>query len=148
MVDILHRVGVQTPTPAKVYEALTDVDALAGWWTTDTKGSGEVGGVLEFRFPPFGGFDLEVVEAVPDKRVSWRVTDGPEEWVGTTIEWDLRQDGDWTIVLFAQRGWAEPVEFMHHCSTKWATFLLSMRSLVETGTGSPAPDDVRISDWH
>ena len=26
---------------------------------------------------------------------------------------------------------------MHHCSTKWATFLVSLKSLVETGTGSP-----------
>jgi hypothetical protein len=25
--------------------------------------------------------------------------------------------------------WKEPVEFMHHCGTKWATFLLSLRDL-------------------
>jgi uncharacterized protein YndB with AHSA1/START domain len=148
MVDILHRVGALTPTPRAAYDALTDAAGLAGWWTAETSGDGEVGGVLRFRFPPIGGFDMEVVEAVPDKRVSWRVVDGPEEWVGTTIEWDLRQDGDWTIVLFAHRGWAEPVEFMHHCSTKWATFLMSLKALVETGTGAPAPDDVAVSDWH
>ena len=76
-----------------------------------------------------------------DEKVSWRVVDGPEEWVGTTIDWDLRQDGDWTIVNFAHQGWREPVEFMHHCSTKWATFLLSLKSMVETGEGSPAPHD-------
>ena len=148
VVDILHRVGVRTTSPEKVYDALTDVGALAGWWTEDTQGSGAVGGVLEFRFPPVGGFDMEVVEAVPDKRVAWRVVDGPQEWIGTTVDWDLRQDGDWTIVLFSHRGWAEPVEFMHHCSTKWATFLMSLKSLVETGAGAPAPDDVVISDWH
>jgi hypothetical protein len=37
---------------------------------------------------------------------------------------------------------------MDHCSTKWATFLLSLKSLVETGRGAPAPNDVRIGDWH
>ena len=36
---------------------------------------------------------------------------------------------------------------MHHCSTKWAIFLMSLKSLVETGKGSPGPDDVRIGDW-
>ena len=41
MPDILHRVGVLTPTPEKVYEALTTVDGLAGWWTQDTRGSGD-----------------------------------------------------------------------------------------------------------
>lgn len=147
MVDILHRIGVKTSTPENVYDALTTVEGLAGWWTADTKGSGDVGGVLEFRFAA-GGFDMEVVELRPGERVAWRVVDGPEEWIGTTIDWDLRQDGDYTIVLFRHQGWKEPVEFMHHCSTKWATFLMSLKALVETGTGQPAPHDVRISNWH
>jgi hypothetical protein len=37
---------------------------------------------------------------------------------------------------------------MHHCSTKWAIFLMSLKSLVETGQGSPSPDDTQIGDWH
>lgn len=108
MVDILHRVGVKTPTPEKVYHALTFVEGLAGWWTDDTKGSGDVGGVLEFRFPS-GGVDMEVIELRPSERVRWRVVDGPEEWIGTTIDWGLRQNGDYTIVLFKHQGWQEPV---------------------------------------
>ena len=148
MVDILHRVGIEHATPEKVYDALTTVDGLAGWWTHDTKGSGDVGGRLEFRFPPVGGFDMEVVEARPAETVGWRVADGPQEWIGTTVNWNLRTEGDFTIVMFAHRGWSEPVEFMHHCSTKWGTFLMSLKALLETGVGAPAPRDVVISDWH
>ena len=148
MADILHRIGVLTESPEKVYDALTTVDGLAGWWTTETSGDAGPGGVVAFRFPPVGGFDMEVLEAVPGKKVTWRVADGPEEWLGTTIDWELRQDGDYTIVLFKHEGWREPVEFMHHCSTKWGSFLMSLKSLVETGEGAPAPRDVEISDWH
>ena len=148
MADILHRIGVEHSTPERVYDALTTLDGLSGWWTEKTSGETGVGGVIEFRFPPVGGFDMEVLDLRPAERVTWRVVDGPEEWIGTTIDWELRRDGDYTIVLFAHRGWAEPVEFMHHCSTKWATFLMSLKSLVETGEGQPAPRDVRISDWH
>jgi uncharacterized protein YndB with AHSA1/START domain len=148
MVDILHRVGVETSTPDAVYDALTTIDGLAGWWTEDTKGSADVGGVIAFRFPPVGGFDMEVVEARPNERVVWRVVDGPEEWVGTTIDWDLKQSGEHTIILFQHQGWKEPVEFMYHCSTKWGSFLLSLKALIETGEGAPAPRDVQISDWH
>jgi len=148
VVDILHRVGVTTSTPQRVYAAITSIDGLASWWTEDTKGSSDVGGVIEFRFPPVGGFDMEVVQSSPSERVVWRVADGPEEWVGTTIEWDLRQDGDYTIVMFTHRDWKEPGEFMHHCSTKWGQFLMSLKSWVESGAGQPAPRDVQISDWH
>ena len=137
MVDILHKVGVKS-SPDDVYEALTTRDGLAGWWTEDTNGTAEVGGVLEFRFEQ-GGFDMEVLELEPAKRVQWLVTDGPEEWKGTHVNWELNQDGDYTTVLFKHEGWKEPVEFMHHCSTKWATYLMSLKQLVETGTGALAP---------
>jgi uncharacterized protein YndB with AHSA1/START domain len=147
MVDILHSVGVKAPAPEKVYDVLTTIDGLAGWWTDETSGDGDAGGTVAFRFGDKGGFDMEVLEAVPGKSVSWRVVGGPPEWVGTTIDWQLRQDGDWTRILFAHRGWAEPVEFMHHCSTKWGTFLMSLKALVETGEGAPAPRDLRITDW-
>jgi len=144
MVDILHRVGVSTPSPDKVYEALTTIEGLAGWWTDDTTGTAEVGGVVQFRFPP-GGFDMEVVEQRPNESVEWKVVDGPEEWIGTTVNWQLHQDGDYTIVMFRHQDWREPVEFMHHCSTKWATYLMSLKSLVETGKGAPAPRDVHVA---
>jgi len=144
MVDILHRVGVKAPSPDKVYDALTTIDGLAGWWTDDTKGSTDNGGVIEFRFPP-GGFDMKVVDQRPNESVQWLVVDGPEEWVGTTVDWQLRQDGEYTIVMFKHQDWKEPVEFMHHCSTKWATYLMSLKSLVETGQGAPAPRDVHVA---
>ena len=81
---------------------------------------------------------MEVLELRPSERVAWRVVGGPEEWIGTTVEWDLRQDGDYTIVLFKHQGWKEPVEFMNHCSTKWGSYLMGLKSLVETGEGRRA----------
>jgi len=145
MVDILHKVGILS-SHNDVYDALTTVDGLAGWWTDDTRGDTTVGGTLEFRFAP-GGFDMRVTELQPAQQVRWLVIDGPEEWIGTTISWDLKQEGDYTTVLFKHQGWKEPVDFMHHCSTKWAVYLLSLKSLVETGKGAPAPRDVKIDSW-
>ncbi|UOX91578.1 SRPBCC domain-containing protein [Amycolatopsis sp. FBCC-B4732] len=145
--DILHRIGVQNATPDKVYEALTTIDGLAGWWTEKTEGETGVGDVIAFRFIP-GGFDMKVIELDPARLVRWEVVDGPPEWIGTTIRWDLEQRDDYTIVLFKHEGWREAVEFMHHCSTKWAIYLMSLKQLVETGEGAPAPRDVMISDWH
>jgi uncharacterized protein YndB with AHSA1/START domain len=146
MVDILHRIGV-TSSPDNVYAALTTVQGLAGWWTADTSGDGDVGGVLQFRFEP-GGFDMKVLEAEPAQAVLWEVVDGPVEWIGTQVRFELTEEDGFTIVLFSHEGWREPVEFMHHCSTKWAIFLMSLKKLVETGKGDPAPYDVRISNWH
>jgi uncharacterized protein YndB with AHSA1/START domain len=147
MVDILHRVGAVAPLET-VYAAVATPEGIAGWWTTETTGTSEVGSTVITRFGDLGGFDLEVLQLDPEGRVRWLVTDGPPEWIGTQISWELRQDGAYTIVNFAHEGWREPVEFLHHCSTKWATFLLSLKAYAESGQGAPAPDDVQISDWH
>ena len=146
MVDILHKVGIKSASPDAVYRALTTVDGLAGWWTGDTRGDGKVGGVLQFRFGT-GGFDMRVLELEPGKRVRWQVIDGPGEWLGTTIGFEIRQDGDWTAVFFKHQGWQEPADFMHHCSTKWAVFLLSLQSLLETGAGAPWPNEIKLDSW-
>jgi hypothetical protein len=145
-VDILHKVGIKSSSLKAVYTALTTREGLSGWWTNDTRGDSKVGGVLEFRFGA-GGIDMKILELHPAERVLWQVVAGPEEWIGTQISFDLRQEGDWTIVLFKHQGWKEPVEFMHHCSTKWGVFLLSLKALLETGTGGPAPNDIKLDSW-
>src|SRR5262249_32650574 len=107
----------------------------------------KVCGIVQFRFGA-GGFDMEVVELQPATSVLWKVIDGPQEWIGTRISWELKQDDDYIIVLMKHTDWKEPVEFMHHCSTKWAIFIMSMKSLLENGKGAPNPVDVKIDNWN
>jgi uncharacterized protein YndB with AHSA1/START domain len=137
MPDILHRVGIAAK-PERVFEALTTIEGLRGWWVSETAGDPEIGGTIDFGF-----CTMKVLEATP-KRVHWRCVSGSPEWVGTEVTFDLAWKDEQTIVLFKHAGWTEPVEFMHHCSTKWATFLLSLRDLLEKGAGRPAPRDVKI----
>ncbi len=146
MPDILHKVGIKSSSPTAVYQALTTLDGLSAWWTTDAQGESRIGGVLQFRFGD-GGFDMKVLELDPGRRVSWQVIDGPAEWIGTRISFEIAQRGDWTIVLFKHAGWKEPVEFMHHCSTKWGVFLLSLKALLETGKGRPWPNEIKLDSW-
>ncbi|AMN43875.1 SRPBCC family protein [Rhodoplanes sp. Z2-YC6860] len=145
MSDILHRVGVKSP-PRDTYKALSTRDGLAGWWTTDTKGDCDVGSVIKFQFGERGFIDMKVLELAPAKRVLWQVTGGPGEWIGTKVSFDLAPEDDFTVVRFKHQGWKEPSEFMDHCSTKWATFLMSMKSLVETGRGAPYPNDIHVAN--
>jgi len=121
MVDILHRVGIKS-SPAEVYKALATREGVAGWWTNNTQGESKVGGVLRFTFSAgdaeIGGFEMKVLELQPAQRVLWQVVGGPQEWLGTKVSFELKQESDYTIVLFKHQDWKEPVEFMHHCSTK------------------------------
>ncbi len=143
MVDILHRIGVKDVTPEAAYQAIATRDGIASWWIGGTTGDDTVGGTLDF------GADIKakVAELRPAQRIDWEVVQGPDEWIGTHITFELSRTDEWAIVLFKHEGWKEPVEFMHHCSTKRASFLLSLKKYVETGKGDPSPNDVAISNW-
>jgi len=152
MVDIIHRIGIKAPV-AQVYSALTTLDGLAHWWTDAVKGDTQVGGKIEFRFLTktgelLGGMVMEVQELGENTDVRWRCVEGPAEWVGTEITFQLSEEDNQTIVLFGHRNWREAVESMAHCSMKWATFLLSLREYVETGQGKPSPHDLKIDNWN
>ncbi len=149
MADILHKIGIKNSSLDKVYRVLTTRDGLAGWWTTNTTGEGDqVGKIVVFRFGDKGGFDMKVTQLQAPHQVTWEVTDGPQEWIGTTIHFELKQEEDYIILLFQHLNWREPVEFMYHCSTKWAIFLMSLKALVETGKGNPDPNDIKIDNWN
>jgi uncharacterized protein YndB with AHSA1/START domain len=139
MPDIVHRVGINGP-PSKVYDVLTSIEGARGWWDSSAKGDARAGGVITF----FKTVDMKVIEAKPNELVRWRCTRGPEEWMNTEVIFQLVYKQDQTFVLFTHADWKKPIEFMHHCSTKWATFLLSLKALIETGKGRPAPDEVMV----
>lgn len=152
MVDIIHRVGIVAPI-SEVYNALATVEGIAAWWTEATTGTSAVGKTIHVQFntkegEEIGGMDMRVEELVPDNKVRWHFTGGPEEWIGTDVTFDLNTEGDHTIVRFGHRNWKEAVEFTEHCSMKWALFLLSLKALVETGKGKPSPDDIKIDNWN
>ena len=98
MADICIELESRHPR-SKVYEALATRDGLAGWWTIDTKGESKPGDVLRFRFSAdgreIGGFDMKVLDLRPAAQVLWQVTEGPAEWLGTKVSFDLKQEGDY-----------------------------------------------------
>ncbi len=138
MPNILHRIGIAAE-PMRVFDVLTTVEGIRGWWSSDTYGEASEGGAFQFRQNR-----LEVIHADPCL-VKWRYSGSAEDWVGTEIVFRLEWRDGQTMVLFSHEGWREPNEFMHHCSTKWATFLLSLKDLVEKDEGRPEPRDTKIA---
>jgi uncharacterized protein YndB with AHSA1/START domain len=142
MADIAHKITINAPRD-QVFRALTTLDGLAGWWTSTVGGESALGKVLEFRFGEHASH-MRVNDLDADRRVVWECTRSAPDWVGTQLTFDLSEEAGRTSLRFGHRGWQEAGDFFAHCSTKWATFLLSLRDYVETGAGRPFPRDVAI----
>jgi uncharacterized protein YndB with AHSA1/START domain len=152
MVNIIHRIGIKSPA-SNVYKVLSTIEGLANWWTEEVEGDEQIGGKIKFTFRTKTGeikgqMVMQVVELNPQKNVRWRCVEGPDEWIGTDITFELSQQDDQTIIIFGHRNWREAIEFTAHCSMKWAVFLLSLRDYVETGKGKPSPYDLKIDNWN
>jgi hypothetical protein len=152
MVDIIHRIGIRS-SANEVYKAISTIDGLANWWTEEVEGNEQVDGKIKFTFRSDTGdikgqMIMQIKELSLQKNVRWQCVDGPAEWIGTAITFDLSQQDDQIIIIFGHRNWREAIEFTAHCSMKWAVFLLSLREYVETGKGKPSPRDVKIDNWN
>jgi len=143
MAEIKHRVGI-SGSAQEIYSLLTTDAGLSKWWTTDTRGAGEPGSIIAFRFGDSGP-DFEVVELVTNRKVVWRHHgEMPPAWMGSEISFLLEETEKQTFVNFRHYNWQQSDDFLAHCSTKWAIFMMSIKSCIETGRGQPYPDDVHI----
>ena len=124
-----------------VFDAVATTEGLSEWWTRDgVRGRSSEGSELKFFFgQPEPSAVMEVARLDPEGIVNWNCVEGADEWVGTRISFNLTREGDETVVMFGHADWREPSEFMAHCSARWAYFLLSLKSLMETGRGTPLP---------
>jgi uncharacterized protein YndB with AHSA1/START domain len=128
--------------PARqVYAALTTLDGIAGWWTSEVSGPAGAGGHLKLGFV---GTDehvtMEVRSTAPDRAVVWRCLEhtGHPEWKSTTITFTLREaERAKTTLLVEHLGLVPALGCSEQCFLSWQHFTESIRRYVEQGEGRP-----------
>lgn len=118
----------------KVYKAISTIEGLSNWWTTQTSGDAKVDGVIQFRFGE-GGPDMKVKELNPGESVTWECVAGPEDWLGNTFTFNLDENEGKTRVRFEQAGWKEANDFYAACSFSWGRYMESLRQYCQAGKG-------------
>jgi uncharacterized protein YndB with AHSA1/START domain len=139
MHDIMHLIKIHASSE-RVYQAITTADGIRQWWTRDAAIDAKVGGAGEFGF--YGKrfvAKVTVEELNPTTRVRWKVANSA--WQGNDIEFNLKADGNDTTLLFAHRGFPRADEGYASATTRWGFYLLSLKRYLQTGKGTPNPDD-------
>ena len=139
MKTIHHVLDVAAP-PRRVWEALTEHDGLAGWWTPTVAVEGRgVGAQVSFTFG--GDFNpvMEVTDLDPGRRLRWRCADGHANWKDNTFTFELAgQPDDRTRLRFTQDYAVELSDDDYGIyNFNWGYYLESLRLLCTTGTGKP-----------
>ena len=138
----MHCLKLHAPA-GKVYEAITTANGIRNWWTRDAVLEPGLGGTGEFGF--FGRrfvAKVQSLELEQPSHVKWKVTNAA--WPGDTIEFDLSPEDKHTRLAFAHRGFATADQRYASATTRWGFYLLSLKQYLETGKGTPNPDDADL----
>jgi uncharacterized protein YndB with AHSA1/START domain len=125
--------------PESVFNALIKADEIAHWWTNDLTVKPEVGSLAEFRFTRWGAgvLQFEVAELDQDEKVHWISRQGPPQWAGTSVTWQLTPVQNGTTLVFTHDGFAQVDGVYESTRGNWNYFLDSLKSYLETGKGTP-----------
>ena len=150
----------------KVYDALTSQTGLASWWTPKAVAIPKTGSVSRFPFGDDYFKEMRIDEIIFPQLVRWTCIAGAEEWVGTSISFNLEPGtkeqlltahpeisdqlqqssaGVGTLLKFQHIGWEGFTPMLSECSYTWGQFLRSLKLYCETGKGTPWPLQHRIT---
>jgi uncharacterized protein YndB with AHSA1/START domain len=143
--EIMHLIKIRAAQD-KVYQAVSTAEGIRDWWTRDAALDPKVGGNGEFGF--YGQrmvIKVKIAELTPPRHVAWdSVSSTGGGFDGTTISFDLKSEDGVTSVLFAHRGFKAAGEQVASATTRWGFYLLSLKRYLETGKGSPNPEDTEL----
>ena len=133
MASIKHLFHINA-SKEKVFEAISTIEGLKNWWTVQTAGSPEVGGIIEFRFGEFEN-DMKVLELKPNESLTWECVASAPDWVGTKFTFHVDTNEGKTRLRFEQSGWKETGDFYAACCFSWGRYMESLRQFCQTGKG-------------
>jgi len=141
----MHLVKIHASSD-RVYQAITTAEGVRNWWTRDTNLESHIGGTGEFGF--YGHrfvVNVRVQDLTPNAHVGWRMmSSGQPAFEGTTIAFDLRPAGGDTMLAFAHRGFKHADDGFASATTRWGFYLVSLKQYLESGRGTPNPDDLDL----
>lgn len=131
-------------------EAYEAIQNFRGWWSEDIEGATDKPGETFFyHYKDVHLCKMKLTEAIPGKKLVYEVVDNEfsftkdkTEWIGTTLEFELRGQGDQTTVQFTHRGLVPAYECYNVCHDAWTGFIeKSLKDYINTGKGEPNPKD-------
>lgn len=129
---IHHLLHINAPID-KVFTALSSIEELKLWYTTEVQGSSKLNEIIEFKF---GGVDFhtKVIELVANEKIVMECIATSLPLVGQKVTYELDQNDEKTRVRFSQDGFDELDDFYANMNFSASKYLESLRQYCQNGT--------------
>jgi uncharacterized protein YndB with AHSA1/START domain len=138
MAKMYHGIEIASQ-PDKVFDAITSQEGLSSWWTTDSLLEKPiVGGIAEFGFNNRAVvFKMRIDKLVASKLVLWKCVEGPKEWKGTRLRWEISKIKNGTDLQFTHSKWKSTDGYFRMCNSTWGELMYRLKSYLESGRVDP-----------
>jgi uncharacterized protein YndB with AHSA1/START domain len=138
MADSLHQVHILASDKI-VYNAISLQSGIESWWTDHCQMAAKEGEISTFWFDNKRSvFTMRTQKLLPNRRIFWVCEQGPEEWVGTELWWEIQPNEDGSCTLdFKHMNWAKDTGLFPLCNSTWGTLMLQLKIYCETGEQQP-----------
>ncbi len=138
MLEIKHDISVNASCET-IYQALTTAQGLKSWFTSDVKGSGQVGTEWAFKFIDQPFFRWGILLSEKPNKVAWKCIEGPGNAPGTEVEFVMKpsEDGRTTLTII-HRGWEKDDPKFDRCVEIWRTLMDHLQRYCEQDIATPA----------
>lgn len=138
MTKTTHQIAINASTKA-VFDAITTVEGLKGWYAKDVKGLPGKGGEFTLSFTRHEGpFHWTVANVATDTEIHWQCKEGPGRAAGTKASFRVSGGGnDKTVIDFEHDGFEDTDEKITICNTLWGGLMTHLKKYAETDKPDP-----------
>ncbi len=130
--------------PNFVFNAI--ISEVDKWWTVYSNKTQKVGDKLTVKFGESTFKVMKITEFIPNQIIHWYVEQAnidikglsqKDEWVGTTIKWEIQKHRNGSKINFTHLGLIPEFECYEACEGGWNYFLNSLSDYLNKGKGTP-----------
>lgn len=139
-----HFIGVNA-TKEKIFNAISTPQGLQKWWSTNANGIVKEGETLSLIFNELTTLNFKYQEIKPNRKLILTCFDSFKSWNKTQLVFELEEkEGQIFLTLIHGKINEDDIESLTYFSSKWTIYLLSLKQLLETGKGTPYPNELKL----
>jgi len=140
----IHFIGAKY-TKEEMFNAISKPSGLEEWWATKAEGINEEGETLFLTFDNLTTLKFKYDEIIPNDKLVLTCFDSFKSWDKTQLVFEIiEKDNQAFLTQTHQNINPHDIESLTYFSSKWTVYLLSLKQYLETGAGTPYPNETKL----
>ena len=116
----------------KVFKALTNINEMKSWYTTEISGESSIDQLINFKFGTIE-FIVKVNALEENKKIVWECVDTTMPFVGHIYTFELDESEGKTRIRLTELGFEEQNDMYANMNFSWGKYLESLRQYCQKG---------------